>query len=89
MLKHLGARDGRWSVSGLLTQRSLSVLLIAGAVFYVVLILAQDPQKFLQFTLNGIVIGAIYAMVAMGFTLVYGTVWFFDLSYGAMATIGG
>ena len=89
MLKYLGARDGRWSVSGLLTQRSLSVLLIAGAAFYVVLILAQDPGKFLQFTLNGIVIGAIYAMVAMGFTLVYGTVWFFDLSYGAMATIGG
>ena len=35
------------------------------------------------------VIGAIYALMAMGFTLVYGTVWFFDLSYGAMATVGG
>ena len=89
MLKSLGVRDGRWSVSGLMTERSLSVLLIAGAIFYVILILVQDPGKFLQFTLNGVVIGAIYALVAMGFTLVYGTVWFFDLSYGAMATIGG
>lgn len=89
MLKYLGAGNGVRGVAGLVTRRSLSVLLIAGAVFYVLLILGQDPEKFLQFTLNGVVIGAIYAIVAMGFTLVYGTVWFFDLSYGAMATIGG
>ena len=38
---------------------------------------------------NGFGIGAIYALVAIGFTLVYGTVWFFDLTYGAMAAMGG
>ena len=32
--------------------------------------------------------GAIYALLAMGFTLVYSTVWFFDLYYGAAAAIG-
>ena len=49
----------------------------------------QAGSQFLQFSINGVVIGAIYALMAMGFTLVYGTVWFFDLSYGAMATVGG
>ena len=32
--------------------------------------------------------GAVYALLAMGFTLVYSTVWFFDLYYGAAAALG-
>ena len=62
---------------------------IAGALLYLAAIFAQSPSGFLQVTLNGLGIGAIYALVALGFTLVYGTVWFFDLSYGAMAAFGG
>ena len=62
---------------------------IAGAVLYLAVMFVQSPSGFLQVTLNGVGIGAIYALVAIGFTLVYGTVWFFDLSYGAMAALGG
>ena len=32
--------------------------------------------------------GAVYALLAIGFTLVYSTVWFFDLYYGAAAAVG-
>ena len=32
--------------------------------------------------------GAVYALLALGFTLVYSTVWFFDLYYGAAAAMG-
>jgi len=42
-----------------------------------------------QLIVNSIIAGAIYAMVALGFNLIYGTVKFFDLGYGALATIGG
>ena len=62
---------------------------IAGALLYLAAIFTESPSGFLQVTLNGVGIGAIYALVALGFTLVYGTVWFFDLSYGAMAAFGG
>ena len=62
---------------------------IAIAVLYLAAICVESPSGFLQVTLNGVGIGAIYALVALGFTLVYGTVWFFDLSYGAMAAFGG
>jgi branched-chain amino acid transport system permease protein len=42
-----------------------------------------------QLIVNSIIAGAIYAMVALGFNLIYGTAKFFDLGYGAIAAIGG
>lgn len=42
-----------------------------------------------QLILNSIIAGAIYMMIALGFNLIYGTVKFFDLGYGAMIAIGG
>ena len=46
------------------------------------------PGQALQFAFNGLSVGAVYALLAMGFTLVYSTVWFFDLYYGAAAALG-
>ncbi len=42
-----------------------------------------------QLILNSIIAGAIYAMIALGFNLIYGTTRFFDLGYGAMTAVGG
>ncbi len=42
-----------------------------------------------QLILNSIIAGAIYTMVALGFNLIFGTVKFFDLGYGALTTVGG
>lgn len=42
-----------------------------------------------QLIVNSIIAGAIYAMIALGFNLIYGTTKFFDLGYGALITIGG
>jgi branched-chain amino acid transport system permease protein len=42
-----------------------------------------------QILLNSIIAGAIYAMVALGFNLIYSTARFFDLGYGALAAAGG
>ena len=67
----------------------LKALLLVGIIIYLAWLPVQAGSQFLQFSINGVVIGGIYALMALGFTLVYGTVWFFDLSYGAMATIGG
>jgi branched-chain amino acid transport system permease protein len=68
--------------------RPLAALVIAGIVFYLAWLPAQSGVKFAQFTVNGAIVGAIYALVALGFTLIYTTVWFFDISFGAMAIIG-
>ena len=42
-----------------------------------------------QLIANSIIAGAIYTMVALGFNLIYGTVKFFDLGYGALTAVGG
>ncbi|MCH8989432.1 MAG: branched-chain amino acid ABC transporter permease [Chloroflexi bacterium] len=89
MLKHLNAGGLTPLASKAITSHPLTVLLLAGIIFYLAWLPAQAGSQFLQFSINGVVIGAIYALMALGFTLVYGTVWFFDLSYGAMATVGG
>lgn len=41
-----------------------------------------------QIILNSIITGAIYALVALGFNYIYGTVKFFDLGYGALTVVG-
>lgn len=42
-----------------------------------------------QLILNSIIAGAIYALVALGFNLIYGATKFFNLTHGAMVAIGG
>lgn len=42
-----------------------------------------------QLILNGVIAGAIYSLVALGFNLIYGTVKFFNLSHGVFAAVGG
>lgn len=42
-----------------------------------------------QLIANSIIAGAIYTLVALGFNLIFGTVKFFDLGYGALTAVGG
>ena len=58
------------------------------AAVYVGWKISQSPEQAVQFAFNGLSVGAVYALLAMGFTLVYSTVWYFDLYYGAAAALG-
>lgn len=42
-----------------------------------------------QLVANSLIAGAIYALVALGFNLIYGTTKFFNLTHGVVAAIGG
>jgi branched-chain amino acid transport system permease protein len=66
----------------------LAVVLIALIAVYIGWKITQSPDQALQFTFNGLSVGAVYALLAMGFTIVYSTVWFFDMYYGAAAALG-
>ena len=78
----------RTTESRLRWDRILAVALALGFAGYVCWKISQSADQALQFAFNGIAVGAVYALVAMGFTLVYSTVWFFDLYYGAAAALG-
>ena len=68
--------------------RLFASLLTALALGYIAWKIGQAPPQALQFAFNGLAVGAVYALLAIGFTLVYSTVWFFDLYYGAAAALG-
>jgi branched-chain amino acid transport system permease protein len=42
-----------------------------------------------QIVANSIIIGCVYAVIAFGFTLIYSTMNFFNMAYGATVLIGG
>ena len=69
-------------------SRALATVLTTAVIAYVGWKIFQSPSQALQFAFNGLPVGAVYALLAMGFTLVYSTVWFFDLYYGAAAALG-
>ncbi len=69
-------------------SRLLATALAVAVAVYIGWKIVQSPDQALQFAFNGLAVGAVYALLAMGFTLVYSTVWFFDLYYGAAAAIG-
>ncbi len=66
----------------------LAAVLVFVAGAYLLWKISESPDQAVQFAFNGVSVGAIYALLAMGFTIVYSTVWFFDLYYGAAAAIG-
>ena len=66
----------------------LAILLAAAVASYVMWKITESPDQAVQFAFNGLSVGAVYALLAMGFTVVYSTVWFFDLYYGAAAAMG-
>ncbi len=76
------------SLSKLNAARVLAIILTLVAVAYLGWKISESPTQSLQFAFNGLSVGAVYALLAMGFTMVYSTVWFFDLYYGAAAAIG-
>jgi branched-chain amino acid transport system permease protein len=42
-----------------------------------------------QIIINSLIAGSIYALVGLGFNLIFSTVKFFDLGYGALTAVGG
>ena len=41
-----------------------------------------------QLIINGIVVGSIYALIALGFTVIYRTVKFFHFAHGVIYAVG-
>ena len=46
-------------------------------------------DNLIQATYNGLVLASIYALMAMGFTLIYGALRFLNLALGSLFTLGG
>ena len=63
-----------------------AVLLILAA--FILPRLAQDPSFFVQIFVFGLANGAIYALVALGYTMVYGIIELINFAHGDIFTLG-
>jgi branched-chain amino acid transport system permease protein len=50
--------------------------------------MTQPLQQFLQQLINGLSIGAIYALIAVGYTMVYGVLRLINFAHGDVYMIG-
>ena len=78
-----GAR-GRWGpakIAGITVAVVVTVWLIAKA--------AEDIERFVVVTLNGITLSALYFVVASGFTLIFGLMRVVNMAHGSLYLFGG
>jgi branched-chain amino acid transport system permease protein len=66
----------------------LGVLLAIWVVYAVYFSPAQGWTFFLQLTVNGIILGSIYALIALGYSLVYGILKLLNFAHGDVYMIG-
>jgi branched-chain amino acid transport system permease protein len=64
------------------------VLLAALALFILVRDLIQDPLLFIQIVISGLQLGFVYALIALGYTMVYGIVKLINFAHGDVFMVG-
>jgi branched-chain amino acid transport system permease protein len=63
--------------------------LVVVVVVWLAINLEQDPARFFRVSLIGVSQGALYALVALGYTLVYGILELINFAHGDVFMIGG
>src|SRR3982751_3989684 len=65
------------------------LLLVVVVVVWLGINLEQDPARFFRILLIGFSQGALYALVALGYTLVYGILELINFAHGDVFMLGG
>ena len=68
---------------------AIGLSLVGILVVWLVVNLFEDWSTFLQLTFSGLTRGSIYALVALGYTLVYGILELINFAHGDVFMIGG
>jgi branched-chain amino acid transport system permease protein len=63
-------------------------VLALSAAYMIVSNLIKDPILFIQFVLSGLQLGFVYAMIALGYTMVYGIVKLINFAHGDVFMVG-
>jgi branched-chain amino acid transport system permease protein len=68
---------------------AIGLLLLGLAILWVVVKFAEDPTRFLNVSIIGVTNGAIYGLVALGYTLVYGILQLINFAHGDVFALSG
>jgi len=64
------------------------ILLACAAVVLLVRSFIVNPQLFLQLVIDGLQLGFVYALIALGYTMVYGIVKLINFAHGDVFMVG-
>ena len=73
---------------GQAVERVLGVLIIAGLLAWVIINFIDQPKQCFAVLLTGLNNGALYALVALGYTLVYGIIELINFAHGDLFMLG-
>ena len=68
---------------------ALGVIFVVGLVILLIKEATVSPSQFAQTTLIGLTNGAVYALIALGYTLVYGILELINFAHGDVFMLGG
>ena len=74
---------------GRLMNASLFILIGVAVVILATKVVALGPAYFIQIVVYGLADGGIYALIALGYTMVYGIVELINFAHGDVFTLGG
>jgi branched-chain amino acid transport system permease protein len=74
-------------ITGVL-NRTLTIALLLLLVFWLAVNLEKSPNQFGAVALIGFTNGALYALIALGYTLVYGIIELINFAHGDVFMIG-
>jgi branched-chain amino acid transport system permease protein len=67
----------------------LGILFVAALCLWLIVNLVKDPVVFFEVTAIGVTNGCVYALVALGYTLVYGILELINFAHGDVFMLGG
>ena len=68
---------------------AIGLLLLAGLVLWLVFKFFEDPTRFVNVAIIGLTNGAVYGLVALGYTLVYGILQLINFAHGDVFALSG
>jgi len=68
---------------------AIGLLLLAAVLLFLLLKFVEDPTRFLNVAIIGMTNGAIYGLVALGYTLVYGILQLINFAHGDVFALSG
>jgi branched-chain amino acid transport system permease protein len=71
-----------------LVQRVAATVIIAGTAIWLIRALFSDPVRFFSSVVAGFQNGALYALIALGYTLVYGIIELINFAHGDLFMLG-
>ena len=78
----------RRNVSGGVASLAVVATAFAGLLAYVVLVRDGDWALFFQLSVNGLTLGSVYALIALGYSMVYGILKLLNFAHGDVYMVG-